>query len=551
MTKINKYNIFKSKFFFAISCCIIAFFELAIGIQGIDLIDSGVTLSASQLIFSDPELAQFGFPFYLNCLLAGVWNIFFGWGGYYSFKILNLICILITYYFVQRCFKLLNINQFIVFLGYCAVLLEQNREFAGLYVFYHNFTSMLAAAAAVCFLLEGLFYHHRTYLFVSGVILGLDVFLRLSNATMLLVPLLVFVVDFCFNKDRRGLISRCVYVLVGYVFGIIAILSIMIVIPGHFTTFVNSLSHDMVDIVVDSDSPHSLMNMLKMYLRNFAGVGFVAITVFVLYAVYKKFVINIKMFYYFSLPLLVIPIYVFYHFVYPCSIVYGYCYAIIIYNIFSNLSNRRLIIVTTAAIMVSIMQIPGSAYGIGYIGCCAIQFILPLSFWLAQERILKIENVIICKRWKTVFYVLLSFWIVIQLKTMAKYGTFHNEDNRFEMFSTITGSDYATSLVSKKTSQEIDSLLFALKKYNQSNNFLLCYPYQLCGFYYLTESKPYGSNVYGVGNLQRALDHNLPKPVIVRYSDCYDKKADNFIRDYNYKSVYNKYGYEILITDSK
>ncbi len=547
----KRYNSFYKTHFVLISAMFIAVFELLLGIQGIDLRDSGFVLAAIQQIFDTPESNQYYFLYYFNAVIGGIWNFAFGWGGYMSFKILNLIVILTTYYFVQRLFKILNANKLWVFLGFMAVVLQQNREYAGLFVFHHNFTSALFATAAACVIMEGLTQNNNKKIYLSGLILGIGTFLRLPNAVVSIMAAAVIITDYAYNKDFKLLTKRGIICLSGFITGILAVLAFMALCKNHLEIFQKALFGDMTAVASNPKSSHNPNNLGIMYANNLKEVAIVATTTFLAFLIYKKFVIKNYILFLISLPLLIGLIYPFYKICYPTSIIYGYCYAIIIYSIVKNNKNRNLSLTCVVALAISVLQPIGSDFGLGNMGCFSIQILLPLAFYTIKDvNTEKINDTTIKKRWQVTCLAIFTLFVAIQIHTIIKFGSFGYPDNRFKMFSMVKNNRAANCLVSKQKAIQLDSLFAETQKYIKPGDYILCYRF-LSGIYFLTKTKPYGYNSIEVGNIYRAQKENLPNPVIIREIVHPYGIIDNFIKEKNYKIVYQKYGYEILIPEYK
>ena len=324
-------NSFLEKHFLIVSISIISIFELLLGLQGIDLRDSGFVLTACKEIFHTPESNQYYFLYYLNAVIGGVWHFITNGGSYFWFKVLNLIIIVSTYYFVQRIFKLFNANKLWVFLGYFVVIMQQNREYSGLFVFHHNFTSALFTTAVVCMLLEGLINNCYKKIYLSGLILGFGTFLRLPNAVLTIMAAAVVLCNYFYDKNLKLFFKRGIFCFLGYATGFMLVIGFMAICKNHLEIFKRAVFGDMTASARNTASSHNPTNLASMYVENIKQVLIVGFSVFAFYWLYNKFFINkYKVLFFLSLPIVFVFVYGFYRFVFPASIVYGICYFIIL-----------------------------------------------------------------------------------------------------------------------------------------------------------------------------------------------------------------------------
>ena len=201
----------------------ILLYGLLVGFQGFDLCDEGWTMTAYQQIFICPQSVEYNFLYYVTLLVGGLWEKLFGWGGYLSFRLLTVLVILCIFYFINRILSNISSVKWIVVLGFLLVLFQQD---FGILAFHHNYLSALFASMIACFLYESLNTNSYKKLFIASVLIGINIFVRIPNITLIgLLPIL-FIVDFYYKRSYLSLFKQIRVSFIGLLSGVIIVLAV-------------------------------------------------------------------------------------------------------------------------------------------------------------------------------------------------------------------------------------------------------------------------------------------------------------------------------------
>lgn len=247
----------------------ILLYGLLVGFQGFDLCDEGWTMTAYQQIFICPQSVEYNFLYYVTLLVGGLWEKLFGWGGYLSFRLLTVLVILCIFYFINRILSNISSVKWIVVLGFLLVLFQQD---FGILAFHHNYLSALFASMIACFLYESLNTNSYKKLFIASVLIGINIFVRIPNITLIgLLPIL-FIVDFYYKRSYLSLFKQIRVSFIGLLSGVIIVLAVMLVFR-HFDIFVSSLKNNLFSAASSSTSTHNLSSMFYTYIDNYYQIG--------------------------------------------------------------------------------------------------------------------------------------------------------------------------------------------------------------------------------------------------------------------------------------
>ena len=272
---LSTFNNDKFKIIFTL---VIAFLYLtAVSLQGFDLSDEGYALSFYQQFFDNPDSVQSNFIFYLAGILGGIWQIVFGWGGYFSFRLLNVFVILLT---ALATYKIVEeyINPIIFLIAtFCAIFLSNY----GNIVFHHNNFTSLLVSISLLFLIPGIAKNKKWSIFLSGFVIGLTFFARIANVTLISLSLL-FVLNFFYDKNWSLFWKNILFFASGCFVGIIFILVTMGFL-GHLNIFFESINENILNAGVNENSTHSLKKLLITYLKEYLSISKFLIFYFLLF----------------------------------------------------------------------------------------------------------------------------------------------------------------------------------------------------------------------------------------------------------------------------
>lgn len=249
------------------------------GLQGFDHIDVGFGCTFFQSIFDSPDAFTFNYLFYLTGLIGGCWYNFFPSAGLLGLRFFDNIFILSSIYFLY-----LILKEKIQF-KYLAPAIALSILFPTIIntFNYDTLTFFLITAAALSFHKARQNGYWILY-FVSGFAIGLSFMARLVNVTLvslLIIPLIVFY----YNKNKRELCISLPLMLVGMVVGVATVVCIMSVL-GHLGPFLNAIN-DAFGLLGRTDNTHSSSNIIFVYLKSLLNIllnAGVIILIFYLYS---------------------------------------------------------------------------------------------------------------------------------------------------------------------------------------------------------------------------------------------------------------------------
>lgn len=543
-------------------------YKAIIGLQGFDMCDEGWLLSAYQQIFNDPTTCAYHFLYYNALPVGGLWNMIFGSWGIYGFRILAAISSVTIAYVVYLLLRH-DVNRWSIFIGIWLFNLGY------VMVFHHNWVTALLVTLAALFLYKGLKASNGWWVLLAGVVVGINIFTRIPNVSMLTLSL-AFVPYYLYTKDVRSTLLLLGMAIVGVIVGIVCELAIMHTL-GHLSIFIDNLSSGF-SAASASDSSHSLSRVFSIYFGNYLKV-FTTLMLVLSYPVFiyfvDKYVENKKhrqIALYVSALLYVILIWSSIdHVVYA---IYGLSYFIYGIYIYKHTQDKnRVYLITIASIILFFLPF-GSDYGIGNMGVNCIWIAAPLTIQLLYDLLQEHKETIAYNDIRRLVYICLFAFVSMTLYETSLYCYF-DSGSRLKKTTRPSTVALATTYTTHLKSAQVDTLMVHLKPLVNKDDYLLCYQH-VPMVNYLTETRPYlGTSwpwVYDAANLERQFEKAQETisilPVILRnkseiaswthYSKDWDEDDDrkiklihNFIETYNYTVYWENALFQILVPQGK
>lgn len=513
---LNRLSTVGEKTFVTLLILSVLLYELLLSFHGFDLCDEGWLLSGFQQIFNEPSSVEYQLLYYNSLVVGGIWNLIFGSYGIFAFRILSVLAILLSslcvYYTLRKI-----VGRWYIWTGLMSVLFCYDY---GIFVFHHNYLTILLCCVAVYFLYRGLLQSSLFSIFISFFFVGVNVFSRLPNVTMLALGLIVFV-DYYYKRDKHLLYRQLFVGLSGFVTGIASVIICMHLF-GHWTVFKDSFSN-LLSVGTADDSTHQFSHLVKIYCYNYYSIlrqiGLV-LSPMILYFVVIRFV-EYRLW---KICLMVICglafIFSYLHFAETISFVYGFATLVLVYSFYQYRKNRELFLICLLAFLVMYLLPLGSDFGIGNMGISSIWIALPLSIGLLGRELKRC----FCKWQMAValgcLLILIVFWS--KLLWTVSHSCYFDSGCRFEKRYQISNS-LATTYTTKDKVAIMDDLLGHLSHYVKENDYLLCFQSSPM-IHYLTKTRPYVFNswvwTYDTGTMerqfQRAKKVHGVLPVILR-----------------------------------
>lgn len=217
---------------------------------GFDMEDEGWALTTFQNMFSAPWSVSSTFLCYNGMLVGGLWNLLFGQYGLLAFRILYVIGevlkALLVYLILRK-----YCNRFAIFAGF--IMLECVYR-ADVYMDHYQITGILCLLT-ILFIIKSLEKQEWLYMLLAGIIVGINVFTRLSNIVFCAF-ILVVAIYWYHTRDARTSLQMLFAAIGGFIAGCVAEILLMSLM-GHFSLFLNEVAGGF-SASADSDSSHSL-----------------------------------------------------------------------------------------------------------------------------------------------------------------------------------------------------------------------------------------------------------------------------------------------------
>ncbi|MBU7005333.1 hypothetical protein [Phosphitispora fastidiosa] len=574
--------------------------------QGLDFTDTGFSLTNYLWVFDDPRSIETSSRIWLTNILGGLWVHFFGdslgVAGYrMAGAILAYAAIFMTYralrFQVKKEYLFPGLFFAMVFIGRSGFMLNYNTLTAFFYVW------------SAYYLLTGLNNGKQHYLFISGAVLGLNMFIRLPNILGLMLGVCIL---FHGYQDRAGISQpgrRISLFLAGYGAAVLAVLTAMLFL-GHLDSYLASFGETLV-MLGENEGHHgtgrltaALLDIYKIsFLKAAALAGYFGILSAVLKLVDK---LNIKLnnklnstsnstlsskYVHYGVITLagLLPLVVYEDFYRNWYGMVGVVSALLFLGLALNLVRFRKLSGMTADGVIS-----GRAGSSAALAALIILLIVPagsadgyvtsvygmyLAIPLAVQGIAEFNY-----RWglSTEHYsytIKLGFVLLLVLTLAAGYRyTYRDSSYRLSMAYPVGHQKLQGVLTTRERAQVVTELLEIMPEYVKEGDYLLAYE-QIPLVYFLTGTRPYlyGSwpMLYSPGKFQKMLDRALAErpelPVIVRargstekfdwphsktlrdgyYLEGSRKLMNEFIAAQNYRRAWENSFFEILTPPGK
>lgn len=236
------------------------------GLQGLNLSDDGFVLSAYTAIFSSPGSVAYSFLYYWLVNAGGLWNWAFGDFGIYGFRVLECIFLALNSFLVYSLARTAGIKRTYAAAAFVLV-------FSMLYwieVFEYNTFSGFVALLMSLFMLKALVRKRLIWMFVAGVVFGLGIFVRLPNAALCAL-ILVLVPFYLYGKDLPLTLKMLGVAVAGTATGVALTFAYMYAM-GHLPYFTEAFQ-TISFLVNDAGNSHSTGSMLYSFFANYARVA--------------------------------------------------------------------------------------------------------------------------------------------------------------------------------------------------------------------------------------------------------------------------------------
>lgn len=576
MTMVNTFGNKPCGRFLAVYLFSVALFYTLLGIQGFDMCDEGWVLSGFQQMFNDPESVQYLFLYYLSEYIGGLWYQLWNGCGIFGFRLLAMLVITVAAYLVYRMMSGF-MPSWCIMAGMLWAFLCADY---GMMVFYHNYLTAMLAVGASYALFIALSKGRPLLMALSGFIVGVNVFARLPNLSLVLLALAI-VPYYRNNRDGRMALRMLLYAVAGFVAGIASMLTIMVV-SGHLGVFVQAVG-DGFSAVGDEKSTHNMADMFMTYVRN-----------------YKQVLTDMGLTVAFPAAIFLLRERAGRYAGWALYIAVGLVYALLVKGSSSN--TFVLYAVSTAVcvwvmackgfamemkylsliILVNMYALPlGSDFGIGNMGEYCVYMSGPFAVGVLYRQYAALPHGGRLRRLLLLCGVVLALFVLKRGVGNIAGQCYFDQGWRWEK-TCLIDSPLATTYTTARNCRMLDPMLHELSRYVKKDDYLLCFQ-NIATVNYLTCTRPYLYNpwvwTYDPDNMKRKFDRaeaerkELPvivrdKSMLSRWYEPYDdwnndmaqdsyvhknakiRLINSFIGRHGYKVVWENDVFQILVPPS-
>lgn len=251
---------FKGNYINILLMAAIFLWPLCNSFKGIDLADTGYHIFNYANLFDNPD--KVSFSTYLSSLIGWLWLKIFGFLGAWGLNFLEIIIEMITVFLIYRMLKN-YLGKTVSLLGAFFSILISNTYFN--IVNYHQLT-MFFYVMIIYFLFYGLKDHSIKKIFISGLVYGFSIFVRLPNIVAVCIGLGGILYWYLIShEDYRFLIKS----FLSFIFGAIVSVAMMILVlmlNGQLVNLYNSIFR--LGGMAGSSGGYNLKTLVKTFVKD-------------------------------------------------------------------------------------------------------------------------------------------------------------------------------------------------------------------------------------------------------------------------------------------
>ena len=545
---------------------------LLLGInQGFNMCDEPFTLLIYKNFNSFPELTQWSFYLYLTNLIGNFFHLIYPEGGVLYYRVLNVFCLLssvtLSYFILKK-----YLSKYLIIIGlifYIIVLFSSGEGVQNNgplnYVGIPQFFTLLS----LLFLMNGLKNVNSFFLLLAGTIIGINIFTRIPNITMVSLCLVIIVNAYFAKIPFKYWKKQLFWMITGIFIGILLIIGLQVVL-GQEQLMLNGLK-GLVYSFFDKSSAHSSTSLFSNYAKTYDDIiSIICRLVFILLSAYLAFNIKNKFIRYFTYFLCVSLLLLSFNKLNNHHGYYAIGFIINSYLFVKSTNTLFKSLIIGNIIILVFLPIGSSDYWIMTSNCLSLTF--PMIFLVAESFKsinLKIDNY---HQSDIVFHTKVtkaSIWFIMLLLLVSnvskKVQTILESKNKYEVENIFMNHIN----VGKKRSVELNKLISAMSLYVKKDDYILT-DIMLPSVYYFSDTKPCISTYWTAEfsdsrltsellKLQVSDKKPLPIVVIQRYhADYYfgspikDYPSNSIIKDFlkrnNYFSAWESEYFAIFKT---
>lgn len=468
-------------------------------IMSFELCDTGFYLTFYQNFFSAPESVEYNFMFYLSGLFGALIDLFGGSWGLLIMRAAGLLFLLGATVIAWRypsdtvTANVKTIAIIAIMAGYASSPI----------IVSYDIVTLLFLVLGVYLLVKGILQKSRKLLFISGVITGMLLFIRIPN---LLQFFLVILIPLYLSASKRDKLWLSFLFIGGYIVGLLIIIGLMASL-GHIGIFLQNIE-TLRALSADTEASHGLGHLIMTQI-NYYWLLAIIVVKFTLMALCIRgiwyFLSSKWMRTILSLPFMLYFIYMAYH-ISPVLITGAVVLPALIMMCFQRKLKKESLI-AAGALLSSLIFPLGSDGGGGNIG--SILYLLgaapALGFWLNLKFNIKGIELFVPRN--LIITAACIFPIICVIKIFCG-GLYFDDTPLWKMTTQSASPKLRGILMSEERSRIVDEIIPVLERYVSPRDTLFAYG-SIPMLNYLTYTRPYIGNSWpeqvSAGRLEQLL----------------------------------------------
>ncbi len=250
------------KIFFYLFVAIAVLWAIPLINRGIDVTDTGYYLAKYKYVFDSSVDIRSGTILFTEIIGGLLYRL----TEQYQMLVLNIstwMCYLISVFLVYKLLKREKSDIYVL----CMCIIGTMYSFSWIKAFNYNTLSMFIQLLAILFLLYAIKIDKNCYLVISGILLGINVFVRIPNVLQFAYALCICRAYGIRQKKWKCAGKKILYFVFGSIVGVLfSFITVLLFIGSD--SFVNMV-RNLFSEVGDTNSGHGLNNMLE---RVFEGI---------------------------------------------------------------------------------------------------------------------------------------------------------------------------------------------------------------------------------------------------------------------------------------
>lgn len=234
--------------------------------QGLNLSDDGFVLTAYSQVFASPGTVSYMFLYYWLINIGGLYNALFGSFGIYGFRVLECVTLAGNMALVW-CLLRKAVSGWAVLSGFILIFLM----IPWVEVFEYNTFSAFVSLAVIALMMKSLDGSGCKWMFLAGLLSGFNVFVRLPNACMCMLAVVLLPYSY-YTGNGRGAWRMLFFCVAGVAAGVSLTLVCMSA-AGHLPYFTDALRMA-ASLAGNEENSHGVGRMLYAAVRNNAFSAF-------------------------------------------------------------------------------------------------------------------------------------------------------------------------------------------------------------------------------------------------------------------------------------